>query len=545
MRPEALWSLLADATLAMSLAMLPVLLLRELLRARFGARAAYAAWLAVPCALLALCVPGGLMPAPVALPVGGFVVATAPVVAAPFDPRPLLFAAWGLGAQSFLIALALRHRGDVIGLRLHRDQRDGSWRSAVSDVSPMVLGFWRPRLVLPQDFEQRFDAEEQALVLAHEREHLRAQDVRINTFAALLLAVSWFNPLAWWAWRCFRLDQELACDARVVEHHPRQRRAYARAMLKAQLDPALRPLACAWSDPHPLHRRIAMLTRPSPSPATLRSGRIVVALLALGSGTAIWAQKPAEQASLASIVQATEIATNARGEPVAVMVPALEIQPLVDAAMTQAMAAIDTPQMRAEIQSHAAAAVAEATAVLDSPEVQAAMQVEVSAALELAMNELQRPEVQAAMQVEVSTAVAEAMAEVNSAEVQARIQAEVAMAVTQATEALHSAEVQAQIQAEVATAVREATQAIEAHPAVRATPAAQLSAPAPAAQPAPVAAPAPVDAPAPAAAPAPVDEPAPQSQPAALSEPSLSLLKQIAPQLQLTLRQQYPADPEC
>jgi beta-lactamase regulating signal transducer with metallopeptidase domain len=435
---ESLWTLFADATLALSLALLPVLLIRTGLQIAFGARAAYASWLAVPCALLALAVPGGWVAPQAGRPtaVAAAIDAT-PVHVPAVLPQSLLLAAWALGACVLLIAFALRHRDQVLGLGLQRDVRADVWRSASADVSPMVLGFWQPRLVLPADFERRFDQEEQILVLAHEREHLRSQDLRINMLALCLLTLVWFNPLAWWAWRCFRLDQELACDARVVQRFPRQRRAYARAMLKAQLDPALRPLACAWSDPHPLHRRIAMLTRPSPSLAVVRTGRIVVALLTLGSGTAIWAQKPApQQDSIAHIVRADARTPVADASARAVMVPAIELQPIIDAAMKEANAALQSPEVQAAIQVGTDAAVKEAMAVLAQPEVQSAMQAEIAVAMEQVEQELQSPAFKVAIQAEVSAALNEAMAEINSAEVQSQIRAEVAAALREATQAI-------------------------------------------------------------------------------------------------------------
>lgn len=440
MTTEPLWSILSEATWAMSLALIAVMLLRVPLRTCFGARPAYAVWLVVPSALMALLIPGGLMPTPELAALGHATTRLMP--AAPvFDARPALLAIWTAGLLTFFLAIGLGHRAGVAGLSLRRNERDGSWRTPKPNVSPMVLGFWRPMLVLPQDFEQRFDTEEQVLVLAHEQQHLRAQDLRINVFAVVLLGIAWFNPLVWWAWRQFRMDQELACDARVVERHPRQRRAYARAMLKVHLDPARRPLACAWSATHPLHRRIAMLARPSPSPAVLRAGRYLVAFIAMGSGTAIWAQKPAPRESLSDIVHATDASSQA----IAVSVSAL--QPAIEVAVNQAMLAIQQPEVQAAIQAETAVAMKEAMAVLNSHEVQSAMQVEVAAAVEQAMV------------------------------------------------AVNGAEVQAEIQAEIANALRESLQGIEADPAIAPAAAAPTVAPAPA--PAPAAEPAPQSQPAP------------------------------------------------
>ncbi|MFX5602942.1 M56 family metallopeptidase, partial [Acinetobacter baumannii] len=62
------------------------------------------------------------------------------------------------------------------------------------------------------------------LVLRHEQIHLQRRDVCMNTLFALAQCLFWFNPLIHVAGRCFRLDQELACDALVIRHAPESRR---------------------------------------------------------------------------------------------------------------------------------------------------------------------------------------------------------------------------------------------------------------------------------------------------------------------------------
>jgi beta-lactamase regulating signal transducer with metallopeptidase domain len=79
------------------------------------------------------------------------------------------------------------------------------------------------------------------VVLAHERVHLERGDPPVNAALALLTCVNWFNPAAHVMSHWLKIDQELACDARVVAAHPKARKAYAQAMLKTQL--AARPLA--------------------------------------------------------------------------------------------------------------------------------------------------------------------------------------------------------------------------------------------------------------------------------------------------------------
>ncbi len=298
MHPELLWSILVAGTTAGSAAILAVLALRQPIRALFGARVAYALWALVPIALMALTIPASTVPRVLvttmaaSAPSIGAVAALLPSPPA-LDVRALLVGLWAVGAFGMVTLIVLHQFRFARGLGVRSIAGVAIWRAGRADVSPMVVGLWNTRIVLPADFEQRFDADEQRLVLAHEHAHLRGQDVRINALAALLLALSWPNPLAWLAWRTFRFDQELACDALVIERHPTARRTYANAMLKAQLDHGLLPLGCHWSATHPLHRRIQMIARKSPTTLTRMLGRAVVAALALGFSYSIWAQKPA------------------------------------------------------------------------------------------------------------------------------------------------------------------------------------------------------------------------------------------------------------
>lgn len=99
---------------------------------------------------------------------------------------------------------------------------------------PYVTGWWQPTVLLPVDFLQRFDSEQQQLVLQHELTHWRRGDLHANLFALLVLMLFWFNPLCWLAYRAYRQDQELACDALVLANaSPRQKIAYSYALLRS------------------------------------------------------------------------------------------------------------------------------------------------------------------------------------------------------------------------------------------------------------------------------------------------------------------------
>jgi hypothetical protein len=166
--------------------------------------------------------------------------------------------------------------------------------AADPSIGPALVGVLRPRLVLPADFETRFNARERALILAHEEFHRVSGHTVINTLVEVARCVSWFNPLVHLAAVRIRIDQELACDAAVIAARPDERRAYAHALLKTQIASAFPPLGCVWTSRSAVHlrRRVAMLGRASLSRRGAVAGAATVVAVGLASGYAAWAQQP-------------------------------------------------------------------------------------------------------------------------------------------------------------------------------------------------------------------------------------------------------------
>lgn len=285
---------LLETTIAITVSTLLVLLLRRPLRATCGAGAAYALWALVPASLLAVLLPAAAIPAAPAVllaPVLGAMpaVAAAPVVAGSTD---WLLAAWLAGALAMALLQVAWQRRFMNSLgTLHR-RADGLVQSEASAGLPAVLG-WRARIVLPVDFEQRYDERERELVLCHERVHQRRGDLPAAGLVSLLRCVFWFNPLVHLAAVRFREDQELACDAAVLRRYPDSRRRYGDALLKTQLADQPLPIGCHWFGSHPLKERIEMLKRPVPGPTRRIAGLLLALSLGLGGAVFAWAAQPA------------------------------------------------------------------------------------------------------------------------------------------------------------------------------------------------------------------------------------------------------------
>lgn len=305
---------LLKANLALAGAVFLVLALRRPVRAAFGARSAYALWLVVPLSVLALLIPARTVVVPFEP------VAASPVVQAPATPLPvtgpprvqtplpwaeIALGFWALVALGGLAIQAERQRRFVRSLgRL--SAADGLLWSERPGVGPAVIGALAPRVVLPADFTQRFTAQEQALILAHEQNHLAVGDAQINAVVTAFQCLFWFNPMIHWGASALRIDQEIACDAAVLARHPKTRRAYGEAMLKTQLAPFAPPLGCHWpasANPQ-LKERFTMLSRHHAHRGRHLAGAAVVALLGLSAGVAAWAAQPAQ------VVQQTPQAAN-------------------------------------------------------------------------------------------------------------------------------------------------------------------------------------------------------------------------------------------
>lgn len=303
---------LLESALATSAAMLAVLVLRLPVRHVFGARVAYALWTLVPVALVAVMLPSRTIEV-AAVADGGARVGeiTTQASAAGIDFAPWLLIAWCLGA--FVLALSLmrnqrRFRAELGALH---PRGDGSWHSQSARIGPAVIGALRGRVVVPADFESRYDAAERDLVLRHERVHVARFDLAANLVATALRCVHWFNPLQHYASGRFRFDQELAADAAVLAQRPQSRREYADAMLKTQLllDPP--PLGCHWQPAHPLKERILMLKHPLPGAVRATLGVSLAFALSLGTGYVAWASQPARLSEAAPMPAPTSGAADA------------------------------------------------------------------------------------------------------------------------------------------------------------------------------------------------------------------------------------------
>ncbi len=167
-----------------------------------------------------------------------------------FNWLSLLGWVWLLGAVGFLSVQLIRHHRFVRTLRRWQkpctNQQYLSTLSALlaereisrpmplficSGVpSPMLLGVWRPRILLP---DEALGADELALVLRHELTHYQRRDLLVKAALLICRAVHWFNPvmLPLSRWLCY--CQEASCDSRVIHNASQEeRRFYSETIIR-------------------------------------------------------------------------------------------------------------------------------------------------------------------------------------------------------------------------------------------------------------------------------------------------------------------------
>ncbi|MGH8074140.1 MAG: M56 family metallopeptidase, partial [Lysobacter sp.] len=147
MNPADAMSLLAEATIASSVAIAIVLLVRQPLRARFGAGIAYATWLLVPAALTAVLLPATTVttPVPVVLQLERALPSTIQMDAAMgIDPTMAIMVAWLVGMLLAIAWFALQQHRFRHALGILRARADGMQQASSVSGLPAAFGLLRP-----------------------------------------------------------------------------------------------------------------------------------------------------------------------------------------------------------------------------------------------------------------------------------------------------------------------------------------------------------------------------------------------------------------
>ena len=126
----------------------------------------------------------------------------------PMDYLPIVWLA-GIVCMTFFSGLSYWNIRKKI--RIAVPLRDNI-RVADDIKSPFVIGFFRPKIYLPNHLGSR----EQEYIILHEQHHIRRFDHIFKSLAFLALTLHWFNPLVWLAFGLACKDMEMSCDEAVI-----------------------------------------------------------------------------------------------------------------------------------------------------------------------------------------------------------------------------------------------------------------------------------------------------------------------------------------
>ena len=191
---------------------------------------------------------------------------------------------------------------------------------------PSVIGFFSPRILIPEELFARLTTAEFGQIVLHEVGHLRRADDWINLLQKLSLVVVPLNPVLIWIERRLCLERELACDDDVLRF-TKAPKAYATCLTNLAEQRLGRRAATlslgAWERRSELARRVHSILRGGEGMGRTQT-RVVVGALVLGllGGSAELARCPqlvsfSPRATLPASVVAQSLSATAGYQPVA------------------------------------------------------------------------------------------------------------------------------------------------------------------------------------------------------------------------------------
>ena len=229
----------------------------------------------------------------------------------------VLAAGWILGT------LLLVGLGSVATIVLSR-QRAHWPRARIQDrevrvspkLGPAVVGLVRPEVILPS-WTLSLPRREMEMILAHEGQHVAAQDTRVLAAGSLIAAAMPWSPGLWWMLARLRGSVELDCDRRVLAQGVSPR-AYGSLLLTVGSARRGSPLPAA-ALTHPanlLERRLVQMKNSRVRHPLLMGGALAaIALLTLTVACEMQTPIEADLTSEAAEVTATASTPSAQSAP--------------------------------------------------------------------------------------------------------------------------------------------------------------------------------------------------------------------------------------
>jgi beta-lactamase regulating signal transducer with metallopeptidase domain len=146
--------------------------------------------------------------------------------------------------------------------------------------TPIVVGCFRPVVLLPLCVVAGLPVMQLEMILAHELAHIRRHDYLVNLLQTLVETLFFYHPAVWWLSRQIRNERENCCDD-VAMATVGSRADYGRALLAiAELRATSPSLSLAASDGS-LLARIRRIAGSEPTPRVVGGGSILGVIMVL------------------------------------------------------------------------------------------------------------------------------------------------------------------------------------------------------------------------------------------------------------------------
>jgi TonB family protein len=198
--------------------------------------------------------------------------------------------------------------------------------SCLTDA-PIVLGHFRPVILVPLGLLAGLPPAQIETILLHELAHIRRHDFLVNLLQRLAEGLLFYHPAVWWISGVMRAERELCCDDAVVSIHP-DKQEYARALAALEQNRlAIREAAVAATGGSLMKRIRRLLSPQAPASnawAPILAAAILVVAVAV-SASAWQSQSKPEPASRAD-TYARVIAASAQVDSTVVRVNSMAAQ---------------------------------------------------------------------------------------------------------------------------------------------------------------------------------------------------------------------------
>src|SRR5207237_1869978 len=113
----------------------------------------------------------------------------------------------GVSAAPAAVQQALAHTAQRLRLR----QAARVLQSTLVQTA-VVVGYFRPVILLPVSVVTGLSAAQLDAILAHELAHIRRHDYLVNLLQTLVETVFFYHPAVWWLSNQVRNEREICCD---------------------------------------------------------------------------------------------------------------------------------------------------------------------------------------------------------------------------------------------------------------------------------------------------------------------------------------------